>query len=222
MNHHLREGWTSLPPGQETDFAKKRHGSLHPWADLPEADRAFTTAHVKWVLVDLLPSLGLRPRRPRGGVYQRVGEVFAEQLTGAETWRTGSNAIMRGSPGDWRVADEPNFMHPRTVANEVFRSRHLEVGENRFMRIGEHRADVVPKGTVVSSREGREVATGSCMRVTGPDGDQWLVPVEEFDRKYLWIRTIDSAGVQCHESTWIGTSSSVTNLCVLSGSGGPR
>lgn len=177
--YYLRAGWRY---GPVRDDGRKIHDKLVDWATT-EADEALLGEALRSLANTLcqLRALGYRSR-PLWQRYRRTGVVTARQLEAPWSWTTQSGAEMKAAAGDWTVSDAGG--NSWAVADDIFRTTHEHVGGDQWRRTGFVRARRARAGEVIVSREGRETATTGDWVLEGSAGEQWVVPGDEFVRRY--------------------------------------
>ncbi len=165
------------------DDASLRHPWLVDWSALPVEARERTLGGIRHA-VALLATAGYRSSQRRTATaFRRRGEVIAERLTQAWSWRTESGAAMTAAAGDWRLLD-PTTGRRWSVASAAFDSTHEAIGNGRYRRTGGVTARPAQLAERVQTLEGEAVARPGEWLVTGALGEQWLVPAERFREAY--------------------------------------
>lgn len=115
--------------------------------------------------------------------YLKVATVKAEILKEPLQWRTGKGEPMEGAVGDYKVTNADGSF--QTVKPNIFGQTYIEVpgklGE--FTKVPTN-AQVLDKPIVIQTREGQGTGNPGDYLVTGPDGDQYVVTREKFEKLY--------------------------------------
>lgn len=183
--YYRASGWRY---GPQRDDARKIHDKLVDWAGI-EADPDLLNAALGSLAATLskLRELGYRSRpareRPEWQRFRRIGDVIAEQRDTAWTWRTGSGETMRAEAGDWAVRDVDGDER-WSVRDDIFRATYQHEEGDRWQRCGTVRARPAEDGETVATLEGSVRASSGDWVVQGDQGEQWVVPGEQFARRY--------------------------------------
>ncbi|WP_264917531.1 MULTISPECIES: hypothetical protein [Mycobacteroides] len=188
--YYRKHGWRVGPRHD----AGKVHDKLVDWAQI-EVDPERLDAALGSLAATLtkLRELGYRsaPATEDTGwaEFRRAGEVLARQRPTAWTWTAQDGSTMRAEAGDWSVREK----HPSTDATEwsvrddIFRATHEHVAGRRWRRRGSVLARPARTGETVESLEGSVTASEGAWIVQGDHGDIWVVPGDEFARRYVRI-----------------------------------
>lgn len=188
--YYRKHGWRAGP----RDDAAKVHDKLVDWSQI-EADPARLDAALGSLAATLtkLRELGYRsaPATEDSGwaEFRRAGEVVARQRPTAWTWTAQDGSTMHAEAGDWAVREK----HPGTddaewsVRDDIFRATHEHVAGRRWRRRGSALARPARTGEKVESLEGSVTAPEGAWIVQGDHGDIWVVPGDEFARRYVRI-----------------------------------
>ncbi|ORA61324.1 hypothetical protein [Mycobacteroides franklinii] len=114
--------------------------------------------------------------------YRRRGEVTAKKLSRAWRWTTPHGDQMEAQPGDWAVTDDSG--NERSVAAGVFERTHEQVGPQRYRRAGTVLARTATRREVTETLEGKAVAHVGDWILRGENGEQWVVPANQFRTTY--------------------------------------
>jgi hypothetical protein len=160
--------------------------NLVPWAELPPSVRSGITRHHRSQLAQL-EDVGFVPVVPKGGPptarsFERVGLVWASQLTEPLAWINHAGEQMHGYAGDWRVTDEAGNL--RTVCDPDFQSSHEPTGDGSWRRVGTFVAWQVSEEVVVRTKEGKATARPDDWVVEAPTGERWPVKNDQFRCSY--------------------------------------
>lgn len=183
--YYRASGWRY---GPQRDDARKIHDKLVDWAGI-EADPDLLNAALGSLAATLskLRELGYRSRpareRPEWQRFRRIGDVIAEQRDTAWTWKTGSGETMRAEAGDWAVRDVDGDER-WSVRDDIFRATYQHEEGDRWQRRGTVRARPAEDGETVATLEGSVRASSGDWVVQGDQGEQWVVPGEQFARRY--------------------------------------
>lgn len=183
--YYRASGWRY---GPQRDDARKIHDKLVDWAGI-EADPDLLNAALGSLAATLskLRELGYRSRpareRPEWQRFRRIGDVIAEQRDAAWTWKTGSGETMRAEAGDWAVRDVDGDER-WSVRDDIFRATYQHEEGDRWQRRGTVRARPAEDGETVATLEGSVRASSGDWVVQGDQGEQWVVPGEQFARRY--------------------------------------
>lgn len=186
--------------GPQRDDAHKIHDKLVDWASI-EADPDLMKAALGSLAATLsrLRELGYRSRPARNQHvwrrFRRTGHVVAEQRDTAWTWTTGSGETMRAEAGDWAVCDVDGGDW-WSVRDDIFRDTYQHIEGNRWQRRGMVRARPAEAGETVDTLEGSARAADGDWVVRGERGEQWVVPGEQFTRRYDGPLTESQVGVE--------------------------
>ncbi|OBB18703.1 hypothetical protein [Mycolicibacterium elephantis] len=183
--YYRASGWRYGPQRHD---ARKIHDKLVDWAGI-EADPDLLNAALGSLAATLskLRELGYRSRpareRPEWQRFRRIGDVIAEQRDTAWTWKTGSGETMRAEAGDWAVRDVDGDER-WSVRDDIFRATYQHEEGDRWQRRGTVRARPAEDGETVATLEGSVRASSGDWVVQGDQGEQWVVPGEQFARRY--------------------------------------
>ena len=183
--YYRASGWRY---GPQRDDARKIHDKLVDWAGI-EADPDLLNAALGSLAATLskLRELGYRSRpareRHEWQRFRRIGDVIAEQRDTAWTWKTGSGETMRAEAGDWAVRDVDGDER-WSVRDDIFRATYQHEEGDRWQRRGTVRARPAEDGETVATLEGSVRASSGDWVVQGDQGEQWVVPGEQFARRY--------------------------------------
>ena len=163
---------------------------MRPWPDLPAGAREQACSQVRSQLQEL-EAVGFLPVLPDEGPpwaarFRRIGEVRAERLLTAKTWRNSAGGTLAASAGDWLVIDE--LGHERTVRNGEFHTSHEPLGGGRWRRTGTVLAWQADETTVVRTMEGKAATAAGDWIVQGSAGERWPVKHDLFARGYVPVR----------------------------------
>jgi hypothetical protein len=89
---------------------------------------------------------------------------------------------MHAEAGDWAVIDDAG--HERSVSADVFESTHEQVGPHRYRRAGTVLARRTQRREVITTLEGDAVAKKGDWILHGENGENWVVPNEQFQVTY--------------------------------------
>ncbi|WP_235674442.1 hypothetical protein [Mycolicibacterium pulveris] len=183
--YYRASGWRY---GPTRDDARKIHDKLVDWASI-EADPDLLNAALGSLAATLskLRELGYRSRPARDRHewqrFRRIGHVVAEQRDVAWTWKTTSGETMRAEAGDWAVRDVDGGEY-WSVRDDIFRATYQHVEGDRWQRRGTVRARRAEDGETVATLEGSVRPASGDWVVRGDQGEQWVVPGEQFTRRY--------------------------------------
>lgn len=115
--------------------------------------------------------------------FRRTGIVTAARRPRPCYWTTDSGEIMAGAAGDWAVSDDAG----RTwlVRDDIFHATYQRVDKNQWRRSGFVRARPVRDGEIIQILEGPITATAGGWVVEGAQGEQWVVPTDQFACQYV-------------------------------------
>ncbi|GAA2100193.1 hypothetical protein GCM10009841_14660 [Microlunatus panaciterrae] len=189
MRYYLDSGWRQAAV---RDDSRRRHTALLPWEELDDKNRSRARDNVMDT-VAILRGLGYRSRPVRTTPVQpdsslrwravrRVGEVTAEQVEQAWTWRNGNGEVLRASPGDWRLSDGKGGIW--SVAPAVFETSYEHVDGQRWRRTGVVQARPAIDGEVVASMEGAETARAGDWVIRGTKGEHYVITQEHYAANY--------------------------------------
>ncbi|MGV0643095.1 hypothetical protein ABQE44_06770 [Mycolicibacterium sp. XJ2546] len=194
--YYRAAGWRY---GPQRDDVRKIHDKLVDWSRI-EADPDLLKAALASLAATLskLRELGYRSRPPRNDNrwkhFRRTGQVVAEQRDSAWTWTTGSGEIMRAEAGDWAVRDAEGGDW-WSVRDDIFRDTYQHIGGDRWQRRGVVKARPAEDGETVTTLEGPARAAYGDWVVQGEQGEQWVMPGEQFTRRYDGPLTETTVGV---------------------------
>jgi hypothetical protein len=179
-SRYLRKhGWTQ---GDERDERKKKHEKLVDNWEATVADPELKAAALKSLagtLIELM-KLGYRSR-PMWTTYERVGAVTAKRRRMRWNWTTASGETVHASAGTWEVRDGG---HSWPVRNDIFHASYRNKRGNNWERRGMVLARRARPGETIHTLEGPETAVDGDWVIQGNRGEQWLVPRDEFCRRY--------------------------------------
>lgn len=194
--YYRASGWRY---GPKRDDARKVHDKLVDWASI-EADPDLCKAALSSLAATLskLRELGYRSRpvrvRQDWKRFRRIGQVIAEQRDTAWTWKTGSGETMRAEAGDWAVRDVDGGDW-WSVRDDIFADTYQHVAGDRWQRRGVVLARRAETGETVATLEGPARASDGDWVVQGEQGERWVVPGEQFTRRYDGPLTESPVGV---------------------------
>ncbi|MGE2724769.1 hypothetical protein [Mycolicibacterium pulveris] len=194
--YYRAAGWRY---GPQRDDARKIHDKLVDWARI-EADPDLLKAALASLAATLskLRELGYRSRPARNEqgwkYFRRIGDVVAEQRDSSWTWTTGSGETMRAEAGDWAVRDIDGGDW-WSVRDDIFRATYQHIEGDRWQRHGVVTARPAEDGETVATLEGPARAAAGDWVVQGEQGEQWVVPGDQFTRRYDGPLTESPVGV---------------------------
>ena len=109
--------------------------------------------------------------------------VVAERLRESLEWTSSSGAVLHGEPGHWKLWEPDGSGKVWTITDEDFRETYEPGGDGLFRSRGRVLARPARSGEVVDSKEGPAEA-GEGDWVVQRAGHRWLVPTDEFHRRY--------------------------------------
>lgn len=174
-----RHGWTH---GDKRDEANKKNEKLVDSWEATVADPELRAAALKSLagtLIELL-KLGYRSR-PMWETYQRVGSVTAKRRRMRWIWTTASRKTAHAAAGTWEVRDSG---HSWPVRNDIFHASYRRKHADSWERRGTVLARLARPGETIHTLDGPETAADGDWVIQGNRGEQWLVPADEFRRRY--------------------------------------
>jgi hypothetical protein len=179
-SRYLRKhGWTQ---GDERDEPNKKHEKLlDNWEDTvvdPEL-KAAALKSLAGTVIELM-KLGYRSR-PMWKTYERVGTVTAKHRRTAWNWTTASGKTAHASAGTWEVCDSG---HSWPVRNDIFHASYRRLQADKWERKETVLARSAQPGETIHTLDGPETAADGDWVIQGNRGEQWLVPSDEFRRRY--------------------------------------
>lgn len=117
----------------------------------------------------------------RASRYVSTGEVSARPAPQGFQWTTEQGDVLTAEDGDWLVSDGINQW---TVGAEIFAATYTQTTPGHYRKTAPVNACVLPEATEVSTREGVVSGLQGDYLVQNVTGDVWIVPREEFERKY--------------------------------------
>ena len=182
--YYRSAGWTFAPVRDDT---RKHHDKLIDWAVVAkDPGRRDTALSSLATTLSALRELGYRSRpvdEPGWQRFQRTGTVFAEQREQPWCWTTSSGDTLQAEAGDWAVR-ETEGGEPWSVRDDIFRATHEHLADDRWSRRGSVQARLARPDEAVGTLEGRVTSRSGDWVVRGTGGECWVVPGDEFIRRY--------------------------------------
>ncbi|MFN8658487.1 MAG: PGDYG domain-containing protein [Candidatus Obscuribacterales bacterium] len=115
-------------------------------------------------------------------LWQKQGQVQAEQLQTDLTWKSSNGDTLHGEAGDWKLTSPTRVW---TVKPEIFAKTYTEVAPGVFEKTLPAKAAPITGPMTVQTREGVSSGVAGDYLVIGPDNDPYIVPKAEFEGMYL-------------------------------------
>lgn len=116
------------------------------------------------------------------GEYMKTAKVKAEISSEAFTWTDWQGKEMRANAGDWKVTQPDGKIS--SVTPEIFKDTYASTGNGEFVKTAITRMQELNRDITVNTLEGPQKGNKGDMLVTGPEGEQYVVPRKFFDDNY--------------------------------------
>ncbi len=129
--------------------------------------------------------------------YKKIAPVTAEVSKEPFEWKTSDGQKMRAEAGDWKVTQPDGRI--TSVKPSIFRKTYAPVGgragrrAGRYMKTGTTKAQQLDRPVDIDTLEGKNHGEPGDYLVTGPEGEQYVVPRAEFEALYRPVNGANDA-----------------------------
>lgn len=116
------------------------------------------------------------------GEFMKTAKVKAEISSEAFTWTDWQGKEMRANAGDWKVTQPDGKIS--SVTPEIFKDTYASTGNGEYVKTAITRMQELNRDITVNTLEGPQKGNKGDMLVTGPEGEQYVVPRKFFDDNY--------------------------------------